>query len=308
MKIVFVGQEDAGGQMNAYSNAINNYTKYSSNCIVANNKFLYDNDIVVYKNKRLGKMRKENIENTLRKTKIIIVEGGKETLDWLRDEFGYVVNSTQRIFYFYSDISKVDKNYTFYYPSLTTQPIFKECSKSIFIPSIINNSNKRYCNEIKNDNKVILSHSTKNRSNKNTNAFLRIMSYLTMDCDIKYKLIENMTFNKSIEEKKKTNIGIDHIHEGFCYYGISSLENSAIGLVNIVSLNDSYINLIKDFLGCDSIPWKTPHDEGELFRIIYNYIHDTDLLYNDRLITYNWFHTYWNDNIVINKILERMGL
>ena len=316
MNITFVTNQDFGGLFANYSAAIEQYTVHHSRCLVGFDCYGYTSDLVM---KRVKNARQEDISSrkkqkeittTLDSTDILIYDIGynwDETFhnlkwDWnnrIKNKFGFVWDVNQSL------TTNQD-------PVITNQPSIyfglKSCSNARveFIPSIIDTVNDLFKNKIKDTQNIILSHSTRNRQNKNTESVIKLASYLANDCDVDIDIIENCGYKDCIARKKKSHIGIDHIHQDYRYYGLSSLENSILGLINFVALQDKDIELIKKFFGMDFVPWHIVKNEGEAYVEIKKLCNDIPKLQSERLITMSWFNQFWDNSIVASKLIKIM--
>ena len=307
MNIVFLGQYDNGGVLSMYADVINKYTQHKANAIVGNDQYGHHSDIIIRGVKwgrdreRKPSQRIKTAFDILGGADVIVARDGdikiSNDLDWTDFVTGPIVN-------FYGD---VQNTVHITRKCFTNQPQIHEQHSSIeFIPTAISNIEKIIEGTSLQDGKeIIVSHSTLDRYNKNTESFLLVMSYLMKNYNnINYDIIENCSYWETIMKKSLSNIGVDHIHEKNRYYGISSLENSALGLINITHLSDGDIKLIMGFFDMKCFLWETVSNEGELYRCVEKYIEDRDLLLEKRKETQQWFLSYWDNKRIAKKLID----
>jgi hypothetical protein len=210
--------------------------------------------------------------------------------------------NTTRVFYFWGDIDSTGE-YSFGQPTITNQPRFSD-EVDFFIPTALDTDTSNFDNPLSPVKTVRVSHSTRDRKNKNTESFLKVSVCLLTDYDIVYDIIENCGYQECIERKKMSQIGVDHIHTDYRYYGISSLENSALGLVNFVNMGEYDIQKLKDFFEINFINWEIVATEGDLYSRIKYYINNPDRLYLEQCKTEAWFSGCWDNKKIAQEFVK----
>lgn len=325
MNIALVANEDPGAVLSTYSQSINLYTNHCSVCLIDKDSHGYSDkssDDIVFKKIKFAKKNEPEgpisrvrlLEATLDSADLIVVRhnttmvGGTRIIRYMKK------HSSRKIAIFVDDVRCLsDMNmfdiYRRDFLFLTTQgSIYREFKRwgylnvafiPIMIPEFVGD------NFVTPTNQVILSHSTKDRKNKNTESFIKVGSYLVNEYDnIDFSIIENCSYIESIDRKRASNIGVDHIHPEFYYYGISSVENSALGLINFVYLDIRDREILQDFLEVDKIPWCFVENEGQLHADISAYIQTPQMLFYDRMMVKGWYMRFWNNKKVIQKIVK----
>jgi hypothetical protein len=304
VKIVFITDIDAGGVFAHYSNVINKYTDSTSNVIVGCDSYGYQSDLVIKKTGDARKIRpkkpykKSIARKILQEADVIVCNEGKEKIQNLY--WPYYVNTTG-VFYFYGNIGTEIESYG--KPTITNQPKFSD-KVDYFIPTALDTDTSDFKVNIVPVETVRISHSTHDRKNKNTESFLKVVTYLTTDYDIEFDIIENCGYQKCIERKKNSQIGIDHIHEDYQYYGISSLENSALGLVNFVRMDEIDLWILREFFGINHINWEIVNTEGDMYSRIRYYIENTDKLFLEQCKTEAWFNACWDNKKIAKEFIK----
>lgn len=230
----------------------------------------------------------------------------------------------KKCFAFFLGANSLRSNYKYYvdlhkekgWSIITCQPdIYVEVKKLYdrvyYVPILVNNDLPRYKVDIKKTKEIIAIHSPTHRMIKNTAEFLRVCRRLSREnSDFRVNLIENYGFNDSINIKRHAHIGFDQMQASSSncviptsdYYCLSSVENAALGLVNLVSLSDGAIEIVKAGINCDRLEWEIVHNEDELYKTMKKYAQDRDLLFDKRIKSYKWHHKYWSDEKLISKL------
>jgi len=315
MNVAFISDKDGGGTLGHYSSLINKFTSHHSDCIVNYNpyQFKVDYESRDSDNGKIGTICRYILTNA----DILVFNNGYESVDFAQRAFEWKFDVTQKNFFFYGDINYFEekRKYNLKVPVLTTQYIIKnffdtyvyEADKTIYIPIAIDTGSANYNNKIKYANKIGIVHAPASRQNKNTEGFLSVNSYVEMFFDsATFDIIENVSWKKSLSDKKKYQIGVDHINPNYGYYGISSLENSAIGLFNCVNLPIDEAIYLCSMVECDIMPWAFTSDEGALYEVVGAYIKSPESLFQDRVRTKKWFDESWDGKKIINKVMQAM--
>lgn len=305
MKIVFITDIDAGGIFAHYSSVINKYTDNQSNVIVGYDGYGYQSDLII---KKTGDARKMATKKPYKKgiacrllgeADVIVCNEGKEkiqNLTWVDD-----ITDTTRVFDFYGNVNV--QIATFGMPTITNQPRFSD-EVDFFIPTALDTDTSNFNNSLSLTKTVRISHSTHDRKNKNTESFIKVVTYLETDYDIIPDIIENCGYRECIARKKMSQIGVDHIHGDYQYYGISSLENSALGLVNFVNMGEDDLQKLKDFFEISFINWEIVTTEGDLYSRLRYYINNPESLYLEQCKTEAWFNGCWDNKKIAQEFVR----
>lgn len=335
MNILWIGMIDTGGMCSMYSHAINKYTDHTCRVAVTQDTRGFDSDIVLDRkmwsqpDNIEPKDKLEMIRDLADKCDVMIFNAAlmpgvasskhqtaSDTFDvkWEDLCWNDYIDKKKCFAFFLGGVS-LRENYKYYvdlhkekkWPIITCQPdIYAEVKKLYdnihYVPILVNNDLPRYKVDIKKTKEIIATHSPTHRMIKNTAEFLRVCRRLSYENkDFRVHLIENCGFNDSINIKRNAQIGFDQMQVED-YYCLTSVENSALGLVNIVSLSDDAIKFTKERIDCDKLEWEIVKNEDELYKTIKKYAQDRDLLLDKRLKTYEWHHKYWSDEKLINKL------
>ncbi|MCH9030891.1 MAG: glycosyltransferase [candidate division Zixibacteria bacterium] len=113
-----------------------------------------------------------------------------------------------------------------------------------------------------------------------------------------------LSYEQALALKRKAHIGLDQMQVNDGYYCMGSLENSALGLANMVHLDKDAIRMISESLGTDQLPWDIVSDEDQLKAAIKKYLDDPDALFEKRKETYDWMRTYWHPSRLVNQLIN----
>lgn len=109
---------------------------------------------------------------------------------------------------------------------------------------------------------VVVSHSPTRRDLKNTDELLAAVARLaTRGVPIRVELLENLRHVECLERKRHSDVSFDHLQG---YFGMSSLEALAQGITTIAGIDAWNEHAIRDFFGCDSLPWVVVRDVAAL--------------------------------------------
>lgn len=217
---------------------------------------------------------------------------------------------------FYIDICKKNG----FQGAITCQPdIYFEVKKRnypiSYIPIMVDLANPCYRNSIFDfvkkeqfgPDKINIAHSPTNKVIKNTNEFLKVISDINSKNEKQcYSpvIIDNHGFYDSIMLKKMCHVGFDQMQYDWSYYCLSSVENMALGLINIVAMNDKHLALVSEDIG-GKLPWRICNNSEELQSTMES-IYDTRLthLYDEMAWNYEFARTNWNDEKHIPKLIK----
>ena len=108
-----------------------------------------------------------------------------------------------------------------------------------------------------------------------------------------------MTLRETLVFRRRAHIGFDRMSPGAPRFGLTSLENSALGLVNIVYLDPFARALLARTLGTDEIPWVSPDSPEALFAALDRLVADPDELQRRMMATAQWFRRWWSPDRIV---------
>lgn len=345
MKILWIGMIDTGGMCWTYSNAINQYTEHECRLAIQTDTRGFDSDIVF---ERSMWSKPDNIKIEEKVDELIKLAEEADVLIFNAALFPGIASSYHKVasdtfdinwyginwndyigkkkcFAFFLGSCSLRANYSYYvnlhkekgFGIITCQPdIYFACKQLYervnYIPILINNEHPRYSKPPQYSDEVLVIHSPTHRAIKNTAEFMRVCRNIKRkSSNFDFQLIERLGFHDSIRIKQNAHIGFDQMQPDE-YYCLSSVENGALGLLNIVSLGEYAQRFVLDGLkvngdGPEEGKWLIVDNEDSLYNTLRLFVDDMDFLYEKRKESYNWHHKYWNDQRLIPnfvKILE----
>lgn len=112
-----------------------------------------------------------------------------------------------------------------------------------------------------------------------------------------------MSFIDLISRKKQHHIGFDGINLKSGSFSRGSLDNMALGLINIVYISDDTKSHIIDFIG-ELPPWEFVSSEEELVDVFHNLYEDRKNLYDRMYKSYIFMRERWNDSDLIHRVVN----
>ena len=120
---------------------------------------------------------------------------------------------------------------------------------------------------------------------------------------------QDMAWADVLDMKRQAHIGFDRISVGTGHFGLASLENSALGMVNVVYCDPYARGLLAQTLGTDELPWETPATQSELTAVLEKYMANPEVLDARMQMTRQWFDAYWDERRIVSvlaDVLERL--
>ena len=115
-----------------------------------------------------------------------------------------------------------------------------------------------------------------------------------------------MPYGEVLAMKGSAQIAIDRIAVGTGSFGMDSLENSALGLVNIVYCDPYTRALLAETLGTDELPWESPATTKALIDVLSTYMDNSGHLAEQMQNTQKWFETYWNEGRIVQRVTDAL--
>jgi glycosyltransferase involved in cell wall biosynthesis len=335
LNVAWIGVIDPGGISAMYKKAIERYTPHRMRILTHMESRGFDSDVVLTKTmwggnqtmKDFSEVRRVADEADVLLFSAAVAPGASKFESRFFDTddvpFGQInwkeYTAKKKCAVFFYGSTSIRRNYQWYldlykqksWPTITCQPdIYKNMPGSSYVPILIDLQNERYHRSITGDNQITVVHSPTDRPIKNTDIFESVGRRITQrHPGVQFRLCENMGFDEAIKLKRTGNIAFDQLQIGDGYYCLSSVENSALGMVNIVHLDDFARKCIANSLGTDELPWYTPSTEEEVYRIVNDLVSDPTRLEKEQKRTYDWFREWWNEKHLIyylTDFLERV--
>jgi hypothetical protein len=337
-KFVFVGAEDPGGQMAMWANAITRYTPHSARVLVHAGRFGFPSDLVLRRSgfesrantsSRSSLTVIEEAEQVARDADLIVFAAGLapgsrrsdvrlkdtdeqpfDTIQWpdvLKNKprcallFG--TPSVRSNLFWYRDLFATKG-----WPVLTCEPdIHRWLTDSRFLPRLLSRRDNRCACGPKLAGAVAIVHPGRRSASEGATILQEAAAVVKKRFPrAAFGRYEDMSHDDVLAMKARAHIGLDRIAVGTGAYGLDSLENSSLGLVNVVHCDIYTCALLAETLGTDQLPWESAATRDELVNVLATFLSDPDRLRQTMRDTKEWFETYWNESRVVNQVADTL--
>lgn len=152
------------------------------------------------------------------------------------------------------------------------------------------------------DGRIRLGHSPTRKDLKNTNDLLAVCAALASELpELELDVIENTPHVECLERKQACELFFDHMQG---YYGMASLEALAQGVPTIAGLDDWNRRCIKEFFGCETLPWIPAHARGGLAAAVRSLVRDKDLRRQTGQVSRDFMLSVWSERKVAGSLAE----
>jgi len=110
-----------------------------------------------------------------------------------------------------------------------------------------------------------------------------------------------ITQRESLVFRHHAHVGLDRLSFGAPRFGLTSLENSALGLVNIVYLDPFVRSVLSRALGTEELPWYSPDSVDALYEIIDRLAAEPVELQKQMQNTAAWFRRWWAEERIVQR-------
>jgi len=149
---------------------------------------------------------------------------------------------------------------------------------------------------------VRLAHSPTRRDLKNTDDLLSVMRELSAQGhDLALDLIDDAPHRECLERKRRSHIVFDHMQG---YYGMSSLEALAQGVPTVAGLSDWCMGMMRDFAGCEDLPWLVARTPEALCGTLANLCRDADARAEAGTASRAFMERCWSEEKVLARLLD----
>jgi glycosyltransferase involved in cell wall biosynthesis len=183
------------------------------------------------------------------------------------------------------------------WPLLTCDPdVHRWLGNSIFVPRIVSRTGNRFAPSSPESGQVVVLHPGGRSRHEGGNIFREAAQQAkSQHANLTFGLYDRVSWDEVQQMKRQAHIGFDRIAPGTGHFGIDSLENSALGLVNIVYCDPFARALLAETLGTSECPWVQPTTVPDLTQVFSMYAQDENRLRNDMNATRQWFDKWWNE-------------
>jgi len=186
---------------------------------------------------------------------------------------------------------------------VSTPDLLKLLPEAVWQPNLvpINAPNYRP-RPIKTENRVRVCQAPTRKDLKNTAEFRAIMALLERKYgNIEGVIIENTLHEECLRIRQVCDIHFDHMQG---YYGVSSLESLSQGRPVIAGLDEWNLKYIKEFSGCEDVPWVIAKNRDELEDRLEKLIGDGVLRNRSGVASRRFMERCWTEQHVLNILME----
>jgi hypothetical protein len=120
---------------------------------------------------------------------------------------------------------------------------------------------------------------------------------------------QDMAWTDVLDLKRRAHIGFDRVSVGTGHFGLASLENSALGMINVVYCDPYTRGLVAQTLGTSELPWEMPATQRELTGILEKHLANPETLGAGMQRTRQWFDQHWDERRIVSilaGVLEKL--
>jgi len=330
LKCLIIGADDPGGMLSSYAWALNTYTTHRCRVLVHKTRMPVDPQLVLVApnaQEKTGEMG-EHLRALAKDADRLIFTAGIGAGAVRRDgrledteevPFGPLdwrtYTGQKKCMVFLCSSPAVRGNYQWYHerfaargwPVFTASPdIYLHVPDSHFIPPIINYFAPEYTRPDYSVGPVAITfHERPPYAGGGHSIFVPLIAQL------KKKHGDHVLFGRCVEMsqrdtlafRRRIHIGFDRLSFGAPRFGLTSLENSALGLINIVYLDQFSRALLAQTLGTEQLPWLSPDSSHTLYKMLDELVSDHRELQRRMMETAEWFRRFW----VPEKLVRRLA-
>jgi len=186
---------------------------------------------------------------------------------------------------------------------VSTPDLLKLLPEAVWQPNLvpINAPNYRP-RSIETEKRVRVCQAPTRKDLKNTAEFEVIMASLERKYgNVEGIVIANTRHEECLRIKQRCDIHFDHMQG---YYGVSSLESLSQGKPVIAGLDEWNLKHIREFIGCEDVPWVIARNRDELEDRIEKLIGDGVLRNSIGMKSRRFMEQNWTEQQVLNILLR----
>jgi len=186
---------------------------------------------------------------------------------------------------------------------VSTPDLLKLLPEAVWQPNLVPINAPNYLpRSIETKNRVLVCQAPTRKDLKNTAEFEVVMASLERKYgNVEGVVIANTRHEECLKIKQTCDIHFDHMQG---YYGVSSLESLSQGKPIIAGLDEWNLKCIKEFSGCEDVPWVIARNRDELEIWIEKLIGDGGLRNRFGVASRRFMERYWTEQHVLNILME----
>ena len=186
---------------------------------------------------------------------------------------------------------------------VSTPDLLKLLPEAVWQPNLVPINAPNYLpRSIETKNKVRVCQAPTRKDLKNTAEFEVVMASLEKKYEnVEGIVIANTRHEECLKIKQSCDIHFDHMQG---YYGVSSLESLSQGKPVIAGLDEWNLKCIKEFSGCENVPWVIARNRDELEDRLEELIENGSLRNRSGVASRRFMERYWTEQHVLNILME----
>ena len=311
MNILMITENDPAGMGIAFTNAINRYSEHACRLITTATRYNFGTEKDLHL-PALDEERFGEISELLKKADILhfhqLADENTE-LGPIRTKDFITGKAILHHHHGHPDFRSHPNKYREKYHRLrrralvSTPDLLKLLPEAVWQPNLvpINAPNYRP-RSIETKTRVRVCQAPTRKDLKNTAEFEVVMASL----ERKYKNVEgvviaNTRHEECLKIKQSCDIHFDHMQG---YYGVSSLESLSQGKPVIAGLDEWNLKCIKEFSGCENVPWVIARNRDELEDRLEELIENGSLRNRSGVASRRFMERYWTEQHVLKILME----
>ena len=311
MNILMITENDPAGMGIAFTNAINRYSEHTCRLITTTTRYNFGTE----KDLHLPALDEEGfgeISELLQKADILhfhqLADENTE-LGPIRAKEFITGKAILHHHHGHPDFRSHPDKYREKYHRLkrkslvSTPDLLKLLPEAVWQPNLVPINAPNYLpRSIEAENRVRVCQAPTRKDLKNTAEFEVIMASLERKYgNVEGVVIANTRHEECLRIKQSCEIHFDHMQG---YYGVSSLESLSQGRPVIAGLDEWNLKCIKDFSGCEDVPWVIARNRDELEDRLEELIENGSLRNRSGVASRRFMERYWTEQHVLKILME----
>ncbi len=311
MNIVMITENDPAGMGIAFSNAINRYSEHTCRLITTTTRYNFgtekDLHVPVLDEEGFGE-----ISELLQKADVLhfhLLADENTELGPIRAKEFIAGKAILHHHHGHPDFRSHPDKYREKYHRLkrkalvSTPDLLKLLPEAVWQPNLVPINASNYLpGPIETKNMVRVCQAPTRKDLKNTTEFEVVMASLERKYgNVEGIVIANTRHEECLKIKQTCDIHFDHMQG---YYGVSSLESLSQGKPVIAGLDEWNIKYIKEFSGCENVPWVIARNRDELEDRLEELIGNGGLRNRLGVASRRFMERYWTEQHVLKILME----
>jgi len=336
-RILWVGTADPCGNAAMYARAINRHTEHLCRVVTFKETRGFDRDIALRLHQwagsdptlnELSAIEEERLRNLAERADVLVFSAstyagsaiGSQFIDdtdgmrWGRLDWSDYTSKKPTVAFFFGSTSTrmnadaywnhfaVEKKWRVATGQLDLKRRWRD---ALYVPTWLDIDAERYQRVIKPSEKALIVQTPTDPPIKNSVELENVVRGLAPKYPhVALAIKSGLSYAESLALKRQGQIALDQMQVNDGYYCMSSLENSALGLVNFVYVDKFGRSMIAETLQTDTLPWRIVRNESELRAGIEALLKAPDKLLQLQQETYTWMREYWRPAQLVHYLTD----